>query len=445
MGRYIEQGLMPPDSIATIDLSGSSMKMANGARDVFLTDDVASSSVRESISAGTPAVEQSDAQLSAQTTDKARPLISILIPAHNAEQWIATAIRSALAQTWNPKEIIVVDDGSSDRTLEVARQYASDTVRVITQPNQGASAARNCAFSACRGDYIQWLDADDILAPDKVALQMAVVEDGAGGRTLLSSEWGKFMYRSSRAHFAPSALWEDLSPVEWLLRKLGRNLYMQTATWLVSRELTVAAGPWDTRLMGDDDGEYFCRILLASNGVRFVPGSKVYYRCFGYTGLNYLGSSPEKLTAHWTSMRLHMKYLQSLEQSDRVNAACLEYLRTSLIYFYPERQDILAVAESMASEFGDQLGAPSLSWKYSWIRRVVGWRLVKAYQRIARRTRWRVQARFAGLLFHVRGRRFRESDLNPEIEFQLAKKPTAASDLCNDPLVEHGGNSTKAG
>lgn len=393
------------------------MKIAGGAREVFLTDDIASPAVHEGVPTGHPPVEEALAQSDAQSIGRARPLVSILIPAHNAEQWIATAIRSALAQTWNPKEIIVVDDGSSDRTLEVARQYVSNIVRVFTQPNQGASAARNYAFSACRGNYIQWLDADDILAPDKIARQMALVEQGVGNRTLLSSEWGKFMYRSSRAHFVRSALWEDLSPVDWLLLKLGRNIYMQTATWLVSRELTLAAGPWDTRLMGDDDGEYFCRILLASDGVRFVHGARVYYRCFGYTGLSYLGGSPEKLTAHWTSMQLHMKYLQSLERSDRVNAACLEYLRTSLIYFYPERQDILAVAERMAAEFGDQLGVPSLSWKYSWIRRVVGWRLVKPYQRFMRRTRWRIQTRLDALLFHFRDRRLQEIDLSSKVEF----------------------------
>ena len=160
---------------------------------------------------------------------------------------------------------------------------------------------------------------------------MALVEEGVGQRTLLSSEWGKFIYRTSHARFIHSALWEDLPPVEWLLRKLRHNVYMQTAVWLVSRELTIAAGPWDTRLISDNDGEYFCRILMASDGVRFVPGAKVYYRSFGYTGLSYLGSSSQKVTAHWVSLQLHMRYLQSLEQSDRVNAACLEYLRTSLI------------------------------------------------------------------------------------------------------------------
>src|SRR5437773_11525221 len=100
------------------------------------------------------------------------PLISILIPAYNAEPWIADTIRSALAQTWPRKEIVVVDDGSTDQTLAVARRFASKDVVVTTQENQGAAAARNSALSLCQGDYIQWLDADDLLSPEKVARQM---------------------------------------------------------------------------------------------------------------------------------------------------------------------------------------------------------------------------------------------------------------------------------
>ena len=64
-----------------------------------------------------------------------------------------------------------------------------------------------------------------------------------------------------RARSVPNSLYQSLSPVEWLLRKMSQNLHMQTATWLTSRELAEAAGPWDTRLLSDDDGEYFCRVL----------------------------------------------------------------------------------------------------------------------------------------------------------------------------------------
>ena len=107
------------------------------------------------------------------------PLVSILIPAHNAQQWIqGTDIESALAQTWPKKEVIIVDDGSTDQTVVLAKRFASKAVGVVTQPNQGAAVARNTAFAMCQGDYIQWLDADDLLDPDKVE------KPGAGDRQL---------------------------------------------------------------------------------------------------------------------------------------------------------------------------------------------------------------------------------------------------------------------
>src|SRR5690349_12910162 len=99
-------------------------------------------------------------------------LVSILIPAFNAERWLGETIESALNQTWPSKEIIIVDDGSADDTLRVARSFASSTVKVISQENSGACAARNRALAEAQGDFVQWLDADDLLAPDKIARQL---------------------------------------------------------------------------------------------------------------------------------------------------------------------------------------------------------------------------------------------------------------------------------
>jgi len=116
-----------------------------------------------------------------------KPLVSILIPAYNAGPWIADTLKSVQAQTWPRKEIIVVDDGSRDNTLAVAQTFASAEVRVVAQKNAGASAARNHAFRLCRGDYIQWLDADDILDPEKISRQMVVAETCSDKKILLSS------------------------------------------------------------------------------------------------------------------------------------------------------------------------------------------------------------------------------------------------------------------
>src|SRR5262249_6685849 len=104
------------------------------------------------------------------------PLVSILIPAYNAERWISDTIQSALDQTWKHKEIIIVDDGSQDNTLTIARRFASKDVLVTQQVNQGASAARNKTFSLCQGEFVQWLDADDLLSPDKIEKQVALSE-----------------------------------------------------------------------------------------------------------------------------------------------------------------------------------------------------------------------------------------------------------------------------
>jgi glycosyltransferase involved in cell wall biosynthesis len=330
-----------------------------------------------------------------------RPLISILIPAYNADRWIGDTIRSALEQTWPRKEIIVVDDGSKDKTLSVARQFASGTVSIVTQENQGASAARNKALELCQGDYIQWLDADDLLAPNKVAKQMEAAEECQSERILFSSAWGAFMYRVSRAQFSPTPLWSDLSPIEWLLRKMGQNLHMQTATWLVSRELTEAAGPWDTRLSLDDDGEYFSRVVLASNAIRFVPDAKVFYRQPGFGSLSSIDQSDKKLESQCLSMRLHIDYLRSLEVSERVRAASVTYLQTWFVWFFEERPDLARELEQLAAALEGRLEVPRLSWKYLWIQKLFGWTVAKRASQYWNQYKSSVMRSWDKALFHL--------------------------------------------
>jgi glycosyltransferase involved in cell wall biosynthesis len=333
------------------------------------------------------------------------PLVSILIPAYNAEKWIADTICSAMAQSWERKEIIVVDDGSTDQTLTIAKRCEGPSVRVVRQENQGAAAARNKALSISQGDYIQWLDADDLLAPDKIARQMEARGAAGSPRTLLSSSWGQFMYRPYRARFVPTALWCDLSPTEFLLRKLGQRVFMQTAVWLVSRELSEAAGPWDTSMISDDDGEYFCRVMIASDGIRFVPQARVYYRMVGAVSLSYVGRSDKKLEALWDSMQLHIRYLLSLEDSERTRAACARYLQNYLITFYPIRLDIVEQVRHKAEELGQQLRDPQLSWRYAWIKKLAGWRCAKRAQLLLPHLKWSVIRLWDEAAYHIEARR----------------------------------------
>lgn len=332
------------------------------------------------------------------------PLVSILIPAYNAQDWLAYTLRSAVAQTWERKEIIVVDDGSKDETLAVARRFESPVVRVISQENMGAAGARNKAFSLSQGDFIQWLDADDLLGPDKIRYQMDAWEKCSEDGVLLSGAWGHFLSRFNHAKFLPTCLWTDLYPIEWLVRKMEQNVYMQTATWLVSRSLTEAAGPWDTRLLGDDDGEYFCRVLLQSKRVKFVPESKVYYRRAGAGSLSYVGRSNRKRDAQWLSMKLHVSYLRSRDDSERVRRACVKYLQDWLVSFYRERPDIVMEASELAKSMRGALAMPRLSWKYAWIETLCGAAAATRAQVLLPNMKWSLVSHIDKALFRIEER-----------------------------------------
>ena len=135
-----------------------------------------------------------------------------------------------------------------------------------------------------------------VLEPDKIETQMRHIRShNLTPRTLISGAWATFHYRRSRAQFVPSPLWTDLSPIDWLLRKMGERLYMQTDNWLVSRQLTEAVGPWDEQLFRDNDGEYFARVIVASEGVHLVPGARSYWRIAGFRSVSYVGGSSKKI------------------------------------------------------------------------------------------------------------------------------------------------------
>jgi glycosyltransferase involved in cell wall biosynthesis len=249
-------------------------------------------------------------------------------------------------------------------------------VVVHHQKNQGAAAARNKALSLSRGDYIQWLDADDLLVPDKIQRQMQEASRHQSDRVLLSGAWGRFIYRTSKACFHPTPLWQDLSPTEWMTRKLGLSLYMQPASWLVSRKLTERAGLWDARLSLDDDGDYFCRVVKASDRIRFVGGSRVFYRR-GFESLSYIGVSNRKLESQLLAIQLQISCLRSLRDDAAARCACVSYLQAWLPFFYPERLDLVAQLQEAAVALQGHLTLPELPWKYRWIQKLFGWKFAK--------------------------------------------------------------------
>ncbi len=330
-------------------------------------------------------------------------LVSILIPAYNAEKWIKYTINSALSQTWPRKEIIIVNDGSKDNTLQIAKQFESKSVKVMSQENQGAAAARNKAYEHARGDYIQWLDADDLLAPNKISEQMKFAESGQTSLTLLSSAYGVFHWRLSKARFAPTSLWQDLTPIEWMVRKFSKNLWMNPAVWLVSHRLAGEAGPWDERLSLDDDGEYFCRLVSMSECIKFVGLARSYYR---RSGLNQLSAENSARAAKslLLSSRLCIGHLRCLGESEETRRASLALLQRRLPYFYLQKSELLAEIKEMnglARELGGELITPSFNWKFNLMRRLFGWKVAKEAQAAISKLRSAKAARWDEILYRI--------------------------------------------
>jgi glycosyltransferase involved in cell wall biosynthesis len=322
-------------------------------------------------------------------------LISVLIPAYNAERWLAMTVRSALDQTWPLVEVIVVDDGSTDRTLAVAKS-------LVTQQNQGAPAARNRALELAQGTYIQWLDADDLLHPQKIASQMRVAHESGDRRILLSCPFGTFFYRPEKAVFTPTSLWRDLSPLEYLLVRFNENACFQTDAWLVSRELTEAAGPWTDLGSPDDDGEYFCRVALQSARITFVPGARTYYRVGDAGTLSRLRSE-QAVRALYQSKARCIGHLLSFEDSPRSREACLRLLQDWMadLYGHP---DIVRDACALAEQLGGSLYRPPLSWKYRPIQALGGYDAAVRARMVLRGIYARTERKIDQICYHLTSR-----------------------------------------
>jgi len=153
---------------------------------------------------------------------------------------------------------------------------------------------------------------------------------------------------------------------------------MAIETWLVSRELTELAGAWDNRLMRDNDGEYFTRVLCASDGVHFIPEARSYVRRASFDSVSSEFSvSVRKLESLLLSISVQIGHLRALEDSERTRAAGVKLLQNYLVYFYPEYASLVEKAQQLACDLGGKLEPPHLKRKHLFLQKAFGRKLAK--------------------------------------------------------------------
>jgi glycosyltransferase involved in cell wall biosynthesis len=306
------------------------------------------------------------------------PLVSVLIPCFNAERFIGETLESVFRQTWPEIEIIVVNDGSTDNSIFEVRRFSDTRLRVVDRPHSGAAKSRNEAFRISRGAFIQYLDADDLISPRKIELQMQRLANSVN--CLASSEWGRFYKCCSETEFRKEKVWQDLAPVDWLAISRCNGLGMMfPALWLIPRSIVDAAGLWNEDISVGDDTEFFTRVLLRCERVLFCAGARCFYRS-GIAGSLSGRRSTEAWESQFQVTELCQQYVLAREDSDRVRrgfAQSWQHL-AHICYPYDRRMAFLALNKARALH-PVQIN-PDGGLLFRNISRLVGWRIARILQ-----------------------------------------------------------------
>lgn len=287
----------------------------------------------------------------------APPTVSVVVPAHNAAATLADALRSALSQEPPPLEIVVVDDGSTDATIEVARAAAPAAagrgceLRVLSQPQAGPSAARNRGIEQARGEWVAFLDADDVWRPDKWAVQWRAVADrpdvvavaadwvrhddafdtagaGAAGAGAAGADATARVRRDGAAGDGASgtATGPAVVPVtvvtERALLELNR---FQTSTVVARADVVGKVGGFDPDLDGVEDWDMWRR--LAAHG----PILKVDLPLVAYTDQTE-GYSKDLVRVYRTALRMLDRALAPLPRHERRRLRAWHHLRFAVAF-----------------------------------------------------------------------------------------------------------------
>jgi glycosyltransferase involved in cell wall biosynthesis len=200
------------------------------------------------------------------------PLVSVIIPAYNAARFVHQAVQSVLEQTYGHHEIIVVDDGSTDETREVLRRFHG-RLTYLSQPNRGAAAARNNGIRAAKGDFLCFLDADDLWVLNKLQFQVDFLQKHPN-IALLSGRCQKFIDDGSAyAPFGAQDLVERtarLFPASTAFTKLLKYNFIPTSTVMIRKQSFERVGFFDSNLIPVEDRDMWLRIS-ASFDVAHLP------------------------------------------------------------------------------------------------------------------------------------------------------------------------------
>lgn len=310
-------------------------------------------------------------------------LVSVIIPLYNTGTSLHRTMQSILGQSYPHLEVIIVDDGSTDESYTIAKTYATNNVYVLRQKNAGAAAARNMGLQNARGSFIQFLDAGDMLSDTKIEVQVKALKSSAS----MLAVCNYMQFESSEDLNHPvypdqsSFIYSTGNPQEFLIRLWGGEgtlNFIQTNCWLVPRVLIEKAGTWRNYRCPDDDGEFFTRVVLASDGIVYTPGVYNYYHTAA--GSNQLSQSKNRKYLQNTLLTIDLKHQYLLQKGHHPlikKAIAAQYFRFG-IDMYPAQPLLSAIALKRYRLLHQKVTVPVLGGTViELIKKILGWRAAR--------------------------------------------------------------------
>lgn len=313
------------------------------------------------------------------------PEVSVIIPVWNSADYIQETLHSVLNQTFSDMEVLVIDNGSEDATVSRTMEITDPRLRLIPlEKNRGAGAARQTGLEQAKGRWIQYLDGDDLLDSGKIEQQVQHLREHPDSVAFgnVCFFWDGDQYLDSRPEANANFYYSTDHPLDFLLNLYGRNGaagMIPIHSWLSPKKVLNQAGPWNPDISVDDDGEYFCRVLLQAESVIFEPDARVYYRKFKTRSSLSLEKNRKGMESIFLATEL--KY-QACRASNRahpdVDPVFAQYFMEQANLTWPEFPDITQKALKRVQDLGGTshvplIGNPILNH----LKTIFGWKAMK--------------------------------------------------------------------
>ncbi|EAW35914.1 glycosyltransferase [Lyngbya sp. PCC 8106] len=236
------------------------------------------------------------------------PIISVIIPAYNAEKTIKKTIQSVLNQTFLDWELIVVDDGSTDSTKEVVAEIKDNRIFLFSFPNAGVSAARNRGVNKSSGEFLAFIDADDLWTPDKLELQLKALQEHP--KAAVAYSWTDYIDESDQIIYSGRHITLNGNIYEKLL---VRYVLENGSNFLIRKDAYLKVGGFDESIFGVEDWDLSIRLSQLYKFVA-IPKTQVLYRM-----------SPHSITSNFSKQELES--LRVIEKAYSQAPQSVQYLK----------------------------------------------------------------------------------------------------------------------